>query len=383
MNPTHLIARMSQRTAARRGRLAAAVLAVATLTCVAPTSHVDAGAASGRRACATAGAATYTVASGDSWFSVATASGTTTAALLSANGATASAVLHPGDVLCLPNGVASPAPTSQGGCAAKHVVVRGDSWFGISQGAGVSLNGLLEANQATATTVIRPDAEVCLPAGATPTVAAAATARSCVSERAVVAGESWYAISRSTGVPIDALVAANKASRSSPIFPGQNLCLPEVGFGRDLPSVVLDAAPVSGPCRFANSWQATRGGGRLHVGVDLISPAGTPVVAAANGTLTRQTTNGSRAGNAWWLTTSTGTYFFYAHLASFADGLSVGSRVQAGDVIGYVGSTGNAVSPHLHFEIHPGGGGPVNPYSAIWMIGGCNYDRRFEQTPLS
>ena len=299
--------------------------------------------------------------------------------LLEANDATATTVIRPGTEVCLPAGA---APTSQGGCAAKHVVVRGDSWFGISRAVGVSLSGLLEANDATATTVIRPGTEVCVPAGATPT-AAASTARSCVSERAVAAGESWYVISRSTGVPIDALVAANNARRSSPIYPGQKLCLPEVGFGRDLPSVVLDVAPVRGACRFANSWQATRGGGRLHVGVDLISPAGTPVVAAANGTLTRQTTQGARSGNAWWLTTSTGTYFFYAHLASFSNGLSVGSRVQAGDVIGAVGSTGNAASPHLHFEIHPSGAGPVNPYSAIWMIGGCDYDRRLEQAPLS
>ena len=382
MDPTHLIPRKSRRTAARRRRLAFAVFAAATLGCLAHVPRVDAG--SERRACATAGAPTYTVASGDSWFSVATASGITTAALVNANGATATAVLHPGDVLCLPNGVASPASTSQGGCATKHVVVRGDSWFAISRAVGVSLNGLLEANNASATTVIRPGAEVCLPAGAAPASAAAAvTARSCVSQRAVAAGESWYVISRSTGVPIDALVAANNASRSSPIHPGQNLCLPEVGFGRDLPSVLLHALPVRGACRFANSWQATRSGGRLHAGVDLISPAGTPVVAAANGTLTRQTTGGARSGNAWWLTTSTGTYFFYAHLASFSNGLSVGSSVQAGDVIGSVGSTGNAVSPHLHFEIHPGGGGAVNPYSAIWMVGGCNYDKRFEQTPLS
>ncbi len=383
MDPTHLITSKPRRTATRRGRLAFAALAATTLVSLAPTTSVDAGAVSARRSCATASAATYTVAAGDSWFSIATASGITTAALLNANGATASAALYPDDVLCLPNGVAAPAP-SQGGCATKHDVERGDTWFDISRAAGVSLNGLLEANNATPTTVIRPGDEVCLPAGATPTAGAAAdSAAACASERSVAAGESWYVISRSTGVPIDALVAANDASRSSPIYPGQTLCLPEVGFGGDLPSVLLDAAPVRGSCRFANSWQATRGGGRLHAGVDLISPAGTPVIAAANGTLTRQTTDGARSGNAWWLTTASGTYFFYAHLASFSDGLSVGSYVRAGDVIGYVGSTGNAVSPHLHFEIHPGGGGPVNPYSAIWMVGGCTYDRRFEQTPLS
>ncbi len=381
MIPTPRTSRTAPPTAARRAPLALAVLAAATLTCLVTTSHVDAGSQAQRRSCATAGAATYTVAEGDSWFGIAVASGISTSALLGANGAAASEVLYRGDVLCLPPGVASPGP--QGGCAATHVVERGDSWFAISRAAGVSLNGLLQGNNATATTVIQPGAKVCLPAGAKSTAPAAATARSCVGEHAVAAGESWYVISRSTGVPMDALVAANNAKRSSPIHPGQVVCLPEVGFGRDLPSVVLDAAPVRGACRFANSWQATRGGGRLHVGVDLISPTGTPVVAVANGTLTRQTTGGSRSGNAWWLTTSTGTYFFYAHLASFSNGLSVGSRVQAGDVIGYVGSTGNAVSPHLHFEIHPGGGGAVNPYSAIWMIGGCNYDRRFEQTPLS
>jgi len=103
MDPTHLTSHKSQRTAPHSSRLAFAVIAAAALTCLAPTTRVDAG--SGHRACATANAATYTVAAGDSWFRVATASGTTTAVLLGANGADASAVLYPGDVLCLPNGV--------------------------------------------------------------------------------------------------------------------------------------------------------------------------------------------------------------------------------------------------------------------------------------
>ena len=106
--------------------------------------------------------------------------------------------------------------------------------------------------------------------------------------------------------PMEALYAANDASSSSSLHPGQSLCLPEIGFGRGLRNTLLSAAPVRGACRFANSWMAARGG-RFHVGVDLISPSGTPVVAAASGTLTRQTKDGARSGNAWWLTTASGT----------------------------------------------------------------------------
>ena len=164
MIPTLRTSRTAQRTTPRRGPLALVVLAAATLTCLASTSHVEAGSQAQRRSCATANAATYTVAEGDSWFGIAVASGTSTSALLGANGADASDVLYPGDVLCLPPGVASPGP--RGGCAATHVVERGDSWFAISRAAGVSMNGLLESNNATATTVIQPGAKVCLPAGA-------------------------------------------------------------------------------------------------------------------------------------------------------------------------------------------------------------------------
>jgi murein DD-endopeptidase MepM/ murein hydrolase activator NlpD len=66
-----------------------------------------------------------------------------------------------------------------------------------------------------------------------------------------------------------------------------------------------------------------------------------------------------------------GTYFFYAHLSRLAPGIQVGTPVTAGQVVGYVGKTGNTAVPHLHLEIHPGGGSAVNPYPIVKAIGAC------------
>ena len=92
----------------------------------------------------------------------------------------------------------------------------------------------------------------------------------------------------------------------------------------------------------------------------MISPTGTPLVAVVSGSvLFKQTSLG---GNSVWLTGSDGNKYFYAHLSSF-EGSSRG--VSIGETIGYVGSTGNTTTPHLHFEIHPGGGRAVNPYPTV------------------
>jgi murein DD-endopeptidase MepM/ murein hydrolase activator NlpD len=85
------------------------------------------------------------------------------------------------------------------------------------------------------------------------------------------------------------------------------------------------------------------------------------------------------AGNALELTVANGTFYFYAHLLDFAPGITVGERVQAGEIIGWVGQTGNASSPHLHFEIHPGGGDAVNPYPYVKAAGGCNRGTPYTQ----
>ncbi|MEJ2636466.1 MAG: M23 family metallopeptidase [Calditrichia bacterium] len=94
-------------------------------------------------------------------------------------------------------------------------------------------------------------------------------------------------------------------------------------------------------------------GRRLHNGIDIAVPAGTQVLAPQNGKIVLKST-GRSAGNYLWLLDYRGGYLYeFLHLADFAAGIEKGSTVKQGQVIGYVGKTGNARNtvPHLHFSI--------------------------------
>lgn len=109
-----------------------------------------------------------------------------------------------------------------------------------------------------------------------------------------------------------------------------------------------------GPSKVPDTyWQARDGGARTHQAIDILAPRGTPVLSADSGTVLRLTKN-SLGGITIYATDPERRFvFYYAHLQGYADGLREGKTISQGEVIGYVGTTGNAPknTPHLHFQV--------------------------------
>lgn len=117
--------------------------------------------------------------------------------------------------------------------------------------------------------------------------------------------------------------------------------------------------PVPG-AKFTNDWGNPRSGGRRHEGTDMLAPKGTPVVAPVAGVVKRSSSGSG--GLMMYLKSADGFTYVGMHLSAHgAEG-----PVRAGEVIGYVGDTGNARgTDHLHFEIHPAKGVKLNPYATL------------------
>ena len=138
------------------------------------------------------------------------------------------------------------------------------------------------------------------------------------------------------------------------------------------------AIPVAGlkPEQLSDTFtQARAGGARVHDAIDIMAPTGTPVLAAAPGTVEKLFFSKGGGGITAYIRSDDGKWiYYYAHLDEYAPGLNEGDKIRRGQRIGSVGSTGNAnpAGPHLHFAIHrmdPGErwyhGSPVNPYPLL------------------
>ena len=117
--------------------------------------------------------------------------------------------------------------------------------------------------------------------------------------------------------------------------------------------------PVGGvrAAQVSDSWHAPRSGGRLHEGQDIFARRGTPVFSATEGYVVR-VGHSALGGKTVYVHGAGGRWYYYAHLDSYAPGLSVGDYVTPDTVLGHVGDTGNAAGtpPHLHFGVYTAGG---------------------------
>jgi hypothetical protein len=124
--------------------------------------------------------------------------------------------------------------------------------------------------------------------------------------------------------------------------------------------------PVAGPAHWVDDWYAPRFTGttfRFHLGVDLIAPYGTPLRSPADGVIGID--DNPTGGLAVKVFLPDGTFFYLAHLSATADGIVPGLTVHTGDLLGYVGQSGDATGPHCHFGIYRRGTTPIPPKPTV------------------
>jgi murein DD-endopeptidase MepM/ murein hydrolase activator NlpD len=286
----------------------------------------------------------YVVQPGDTLTGIAARTGASVAAIAGANG------LRDADRILVGQHLTIPDAGDPGAAPGTYVVRRGDTLGAIAARTGVPVTTIVAANGLVGPTLYAGVRLRLVPlTGPTGNVLYGPEGRG-VGVHVVRAGETLDAIARRSGSSVAALVQANGIRDADLIRIGQRLTVPG-GW----------VCPVQGRLRFVNDWGFPREGGRAHEGTDLFADRGTPVVAPVNGVA--EQVAGQRAGRQVTVRGDDGFVYINAHLNSFG----AAGRVRAGDVLGTVGTSGNAAGTpaHLHFEIHPGGIGPVNPYPTL------------------
>ncbi len=285
----------------------------------------------------------------------------------------------------------------------------GPTWGpGVSAAFAAETPSETPAAEPTDAPVDAPAAVVEAAPGDAPTVATVDAAPIPAGTYVVQAGDTLYSIARRGTVKVDVLVAANKLEDANVIRQGQKLVIPPAGTAG--PAVVLEAAQVDAPRSISpvRAAEAPAQGGPVqasasvvtpspipepkpvpsgtptvtvkttrvatlawpialqsprivisqafrpgHRGIDIAAPTGTPIKAAAGGTVVSSDKGGDGYGWKVILDHGDGVHTWYAHLSELS--VAVGDRVATGQQIGLVGSTGHSTGPHLHFELRVNG----------------------------
>ncbi|MGH9282604.1 MAG: LysM peptidoglycan-binding domain-containing protein [Acidimicrobiales bacterium] len=300
----------------------------------------------------------HEVQEGDTLGRVARRAGVAVDALARANGIKDPNLIQIGRVLTIPDEgqptpVARPAPST-------YTVREGDNLARVARRTGVAVDAIATANGIGDPNLVQAGQVLTIPPVGEPAPAAAPPLPPLRSPLVVLGGggahtvapgQTLGSIARAYGATVAELVKLNGLKDPNLIRQGAKLQMPGPAW----------LCPVKGAHQFSDSWGQPRPGYRRHEGVDLFAHRGTPVVAPVGGRL--ETLTGRRAGKAFYLRGDDGNTYYGAHL----DAVGRAGRVERGAQIGTVGSTGNAkgTTPHLHFEIKPGGGAPVNPFPTL------------------
>ncbi len=318
---------------------------------------IPSGGGGGRGATASSGT-TYVVENGDTLGAIARKFGTSVRSLVEANGITNPNLIRTGKKLTIAGSSGgAAAPAASGGASSgvqlagqRHLVKSGDTIAGIAQRYGVTQADFVRWNGLQEGKIYASTRLVLFNPGTLPgTSSASGSAQS----HTVGNGETLGSIAGRYGSSSSAIAKASGLASVNQIRVGQKLTIPAGGGGGGA------RCPVPGSS-FTNGWGFARSGGRSHAGIDLFAARGTPIYAPVSGWVDIAT--GTIGGHQFRLTDSSGILWFGSHMSDFGES----GQVRAGDVIGYVGDSGNAKgsSPHLHFEIHPSGQA-VNPYPLL------------------
>ena len=280
-----------------------------------------------------AASSSYVVKSGDTLSKIADELDTSVSALVEANDISNPDRIYVGQVLVVPG-------------SNTYIVQPGDTLGRIAGQTGTSVAALAEANGITNPNRLYVGTQLQLTVPDHTFTAETGQATTYV----VQSGDTLGEIAARYKTSVSNLVELNRIANANLIRIGTTLVIDAAGW-----LCPIDSAT------FFNDWGFPRSGGRFHEGNDLFAPRGTPIVAPVNGVLHQVV--GNIGGYQFNLEGDDGHLYIGSHMDRFAkDGY-----VQAGDVIGYVGDSGNAKGsrPHLHFEIHADGENPVNPYPTL------------------